>query len=227
MSNRAAAWLKKSLSYEFRDQQLLGQALTHRSAAARNNERLEFLGDAVLQMVMSELLFRLHPEADEGTLTRLRSSLVNDKMLAELAQSLDVGEHLLLGSGEKKAGVHRRASILADAMEAIFAAVFLDAGIGAASSVIEKSYGERLLRLPQEHELRDPKTRLQEFLQARRFPLPRYEVTDVSGKAHKQNFSVSCSIESPPEQCSGQGSSRREAEQAAAAAMLERLDQAG
>lgn len=224
--DKAATWLKESLAYEFSDEQLLRQALTHRSAAAKNNERLEFLGDAVLQMVISELLFRLHPEADEGTLSRLRSSLVKDTTLAELAISLRVGEHLLLGSGEKKSGGHRRASILADAMEAIFAAVFLDAGIGAASSVIEKTYAERLLRLPHEQELRDPKTRLQEYMQARKMTLPLYEVTEVSGKAHQQTFSVSCSVEEPPELANGQGTSRREAEQAAAAAMLERLIEA-
>ena len=136
--DKAAGWLKKTLQYEFSDDLLLRQALSHRSATVVNNERLEYLGDAVLQLVVSEHVFRQQPDADEGTLSRLRSSLVKDTTLAEVASSLGVGDQLILGSGEKKAGGHRRASILADTLEAIFAAVYLDAGFDAARRVIQK-----------------------------------------------------------------------------------------
>lgn len=225
--DKAAGWLKKTLRYEFSDVLLLRQALTHRSVPGSNNERLEYLGDAVLQMVVSEHVFRQRPNADEGTLSRLRSSLVKDTTLAEVATALGVGEQLILGSGEKKAGGHRRASILADALEAIFAAVYLDAGFTAAREVIEAAYADRLLNLPAAADLRDPKTHLQELLQARKLSLPRYVVIKVSGKPHRQSFEVSCSIEEPVLRSSGRGASRREAEQAAAADMLDRLSKAG
>ncbi len=225
--DKAAGWLKKTVQYEFSDDLLLRQALSHRSATVVNNERLEYLGDAVLQLVVSEHVFRQQPDADEGTLSRLRSSLVKDTTLVEVASSLGVGDQLILGSGEKKAGGHRRASILADALEAIFAAVYLDAGFDAARQVIQKAYAERFLNLSAAAELRDPKTRLQELLQSRKIPLPRYRVVEVFGKPHQQSFEVSCSVEEPPLQSSGHGVSRREAEQAAAADMLERLGKAG
>ena len=224
--DKAAGWLKKSLQFEFGDADLLRQALTHRSAPGINNERLEYLGDAVLQIAVSEFVFRRWPEADEGTLSRLRSSLVKDSTLAEVATNLGIGAHLILGPGEKKTGGHRRTSILADAMEAVFAAVYLDAGFDAARDVIHRAYADRLTDLADSVDLRDPKTRLQELLQSQKIPLPSYRVVTVSGKAHQQSFEVSCSIDEPSLQCNGQGESRRAAEQDAAAAMLAQLGKA-
>lgn len=222
--NKAAAWLKSELDYEFSDERLLQKALTHRSASGGNNERLEFLGDAVLDTVISEVVFQARPQESEGALSRLRSYLVKDTMLAELALSLGIGEHIILGSGEKKAGGHRRASILADATEAIFGAVYLDRGFAAAKDVICHAYGSRLDDLPDASDLRDPKTRLQEQLQARKMSLPDYDVVDVSGKAHEQSFSVSCRIGELDLSTLGDGSSRRDAEQAAAVAMIELME---
>jgi ribonuclease-3 len=225
VTNQAATWLKKTLDYEFADARLLQLALTHRSSPGDNNERLEFLGDAVLDFVISEVVFRTHPLAPEGDLSRLRASLVNDASLAELAAQIGLGEHLHLGGGERKSGGHRRDSILADALEAIFGAVYLDAGFDAARRVIEQAYGERLQEFPDVAELRDPKTRLQEWLQARQMGLPDYALLQVSGKAHQQTFAVSCTASGAT--TSGQGSTRRNAEQQAAEAMLSRLKEAG
>jgi len=221
---KAAAWLKKSLAYEFSDEDLLRRALTHRSAAGRNNERLEFLGDAILQLVVSEFLIHERPEAREGSLSRLRSSLVKDTTLRDIAAQIELGEHLVLGSGEKKSGGHRRASILADAVEAIFGAVYLDAGFDAAKAVIFRVYGDRLRDLPLGTDLRDPKSRLQEYLQARQIALPEYGMEKVTGKAHQQTFEVSCRIAELELQTTGLGRTRRDAEQEAALAMLGKLD---
>lgn len=222
--DRAATWLKDTLDYEFRDAELLRQALTHRSASGRNNERLEFLGDAVLDLVISEAVFADRPDAGEGALSRLRSAIVKDTTLAEVAAALGIGAHLVLGSGEKKAGGHRRASILADALEAVFGAVYLDNGLAAAQQVILNAFAERLDRLPDPETLRDPKSRLQEYLQARQIALPEYSVDDVRGKAHRQTFEVSCTIGALDICTLGVGSSRRAAEQAAARAMLAHLE---
>ena len=223
MLDKAETWLRDSLDYEFNDVRLLQQALTHRSAAGENNERLEFLGDAVLDFVISEVVFRSHADAPEGDLSRLRSSLVKDTSLAERAAALGVGEHLILGGGERKTGGHRRESILADALEAIFGAVFLDAGFEAARAVIERAFGERLHDLPAIDELRDPKTRLQEWLQARGLGLPEYELVGVSGKAHRQKFEVSCKTSDGEIATGGTGTTRRNAEQESAAKMLKEL----
>jgi ribonuclease-3 len=221
--DKAAAWLKKSLAYEFEDEHLLRQALTHRSATGSNNERLEFLGDAVLQLVVSELVFEKTHNASEGQLSRLRSTLVKDATLAEVATILGIGEHLILGSGEKKSGGHRRSSILADALEAIFGAAYLDSGLAGARNMIHAAYGERMRELPEEADLRDPKSRLQEYLQARKMALPEYAVQNISGKAHNQSFEVSCSIPELDAVTIGNGSTRRDAEQEAAAAMLGKI----
>jgi ribonuclease-3 len=221
--DKAAAWLKQSLAYAFEDEQLLKQALTHRSAPGPNNERLEFLGDAVLQLVASELVFEKTPNASEGQLSRLRSTLVKDTTLAEIAADLGVGEFLILGSGEKKSGGHRRSSILADALEAIFGAIYLDVGLEGARQVIHKAYGERLHDLPEAADLRDPKSRLQEHLQGRKMALPDYAVQNISGKAHKQSFEVSCSIAELDAVTVGAGLTRRDSEQEAALAMLEKI----
>lgn len=225
MVNKTAAWLKKALDYEFTDTQLLELALTHRSAPGENNERLEFLGDAVLDFVISEVVFRTHPHAPEGDLSRLRASLVNDVTLARIAAQLGVGEHLHLGGGERKTGGHRRDSILADALEAIFGAVYLDAGFDAARHVIEIAFGGRLHEFPDVAELRDPKTRLQEWMQARQMGLPDYELLHVTGKAHRQTFEVSCSVNATV--TNGRGTTRRNAEQSAAEDMLVKIKSGG
>lgn len=221
---KAASWLKQSLHYEFSDERLLRQALTHRSAAGDNNERFEFLGDAVLQLVISELVYQERPGASEGRLSRLRSSLVRDATLAEIAVELGLGEHLILGSGEKKSGGNRRSSILADAVEAVIAAVYLDAGFDAATQLVRNIFDKRLAELPEGGELRDPKSRLQEYLQSRQLPLPDYRTENVTGKAHKQSFEVSCTIAAMNLTTEGNGTTRRDAEQDAADAMLLKIE---
>jgi len=222
--DKATTWLKKSLAYTFADEHLLRQALTHRSANGPNNERLEFLGDAVLQVIVSDIVFMQRPEASEGQLSRLRSSVVRDVTLAEVALELGLGEHVILGSGEKKSGGHRRESILSDTLEAIFGAVYLDAGFDAARQVICTAYGERLQNMPDGADLRDPKSRLQELLQGRGLALPVYAVENVIGKAHKQSFEVSCTIPELETATTGRGLTRRDAEQEAALAMLDAVD---
>jgi len=220
VSSKADSWLQTTLGYQFNNRHLLQQALTHRSCPGDNNERLEFLGDAVLDVVISEVVFRSHANAPEGDLSRLRASLVKDTSLAELSSSLGLGNYLILGGGERKSGGHRRESILADALEAIFGAVYLDAGFEAARGVIERAFGDRLTDLPSVEELRDPKTRLQEWLQARALGLPQYELAGVSGKAHQQKFEVSCSVKDGKTVTTGSGTTRRNAEQESAERML-------
>jgi len=223
VASKAETWLQTTLGYRFNDAYLLQQALTHRSCPGDNNERLEFLGDAVLDVVIAEVVFRTHANAPEGDLSRLRASLVKDTSLAELSSSLGLGDHLVLGGGERKSGSHRRESILADALEAIFGAVYLDAGFEAARSVIERAFGDRLTNLPSVDELQDPKTRLQEWLQARTLGLPSYELASVSGKAHQQKFEVSCSVRDGTTMTIGSGTTRRNAEQESAEKMLAAL----
>jgi len=218
--DKAESWLYKTLHYRFQDAGLLNQALTHRSATGRNNERLEFLGDAVLGLVISDAVYRARPEASEGDLSRLRSSLVKEKTLADLAAELAIGDYLILGSGEKKSGGHRRESILADALESIVGAVFLDSGIEAAAEIIERMFAQRLDDLPAADQLRDPKTRLQEWLQGRGRGLPEYKLVNVSGKAHRQKFEVSCGVTEMSGVTHGTSTTRRKAEQKAAAEML-------
>ena len=220
MTSKASTWLAKSLSYEFNDADLLQQALTHRSCPGKNNERLEFLGDAVLDFVISEVVYLSNPNASEGDLSKLRASLVKDASLGKLAMDLGFGEHLNLGGGERKSGGHRRKSILADALEALFGAVYLDSGIDAAATIIKNVFADRLTNLPSIEDLRDPKTRLQEWLQGRGEGLPVYELVKVSGKAHRQRFDISCSIQNGEQLSTGSGTTRRNAEQEAARAML-------
>ena len=220
MTSKASIWLAKSLSYEFNDADLLQQALTHRSCPGKNNERLEFLGDAVLDFVISEVVYLSHPNAPEGDLSKLRASLVKDASLGKLAMGLGVGEHLILGGGERKSGGHRRESILADALEALFGAVYLDAGFDAAAAVVKHAFGDRLSNLPSVEDLRDPKTRLQEWLQGQGFGLPEYDLVKVSGKAHRQQFEVSCSIRDGEQVSTGSGTTRRNAEQESARELL-------
>lgn len=220
--DKAETWLKKTLDYRFNDVGLFEQALTHRSAPGNSNERLEFLGDAVLDVVVSEALYDARPDAAEGDLSRLRASLVRDTSLAELAADLGLGEYLILGSGERKAGGHRRDSILADALEALFGAVYLDAGFETAMAFVRRTFGDRLEDFPHVDDLRDPKTQLQEWLQARGLGLPVYELINVSGKAHRQRFEVQCTTPNG-ETTIGDGTSRRGAEQHAAERVLARL----
>lgn len=218
--DKAERWLDKTLHFRFADQGLLERALTHRSAKGRNNERLEYLGDAILDFVISEALFRLRPQADEGDLSRLRSALVKDATLASIASELGIGEHIILGGGERKTGGHRRQSILADALEALFGAMYLDAGFDVAKAVIERIYNERLKGLPDAAELRDPKTQLQEWLQARKLGLPVYDLVEVSGQDHRQRFTVTCTVSELSQTTQGEAASRRNAEQQAARRML-------
>ena len=220
------ARLSKLLDYRFKDEGLLEQALTHRSAAKKHNDRLEFLGDAVLGMVIADALFARFPSVPEGKLTRMRSTLVKGDTLAEMAKEAGVGELLKLGQGELKSGGHRRSSILADAVEAILGAIYLDAGIDTVSKVILSLWSARIDRLdPNEHP-KDSKTRLQEYLQSRREPLPVYEVVGISGKDHAQTFEVSCTVAQLEKPVFGTGNSRRKAEQQAAKETLEKLEHA-
>ena len=220
--DNAERWLSKTLGYSFSDVGLLQQALTHRSAPGASNERLEFLGDAVLDIVISEVLFHALPDAPEGDLSRLRASLVRDTSLAGVAAELGIGEQLILGSGERKTGGHRRQSILADALEALFGAVYLDSDFDTAAELIRGIFRDKLEELPHADDLRDPKTRLQEWLQARGASPPDYELVNVTGKAHQQHFEVRCLVPGS-EPAAGEGRSRRSAEQQAARRMLARL----
>ena len=217
------ASLQRALGHRFNDAGLLELALTHRSVGGNNNERLEFLGDALINACVAETLYRRHTGLEEGDLSRLRASLVNQETLAEVARELDLGPHLILGPGELKSGGFRRASILADALEALIGAVFLDAGFDAARNSILGVLASRLASPPPADSLKDPKTRLQEMLQARELPLPVYAVESVRGEPHKQIFRVSCSIEPLGLSTEGEGSSRRAAEQEAARHALEQI----
>lgn len=221
--DKATRWLKDTFDYEFSNETLFRQALTHRSSPGESNERLEFLGDAVLDTVISEVVFRSQPNSSEGDLSRLRSSLVKDTALADLAAELGLGEFLILGSGERKSGGHRRESILADGLEALFGAVYLDSGFEASRSIIERAFGDRLLDMPDPADLRDPKTRLQEWLQARQMELPDYQLVKVSGKAHQQSFEVRCVVDAADVETAGVGTSRRHAEQQSAERALKTL----
>ena len=215
--------LSQRLGYQFTDESLLTQALTHRSFARQNNERLEFLGDAILNCTIAQQLFERFPRAKEGQLSRLRAHLVKGETLAELGREFELGECLRLGSGELKSGGFRRDSILADAVEAVIGAISLDADLAEAQAVIQRWYQNRLADLNLSDNIKDSKTRLQEFLQSRKAPLPVYRVRDVSGEAHDQTFTVDCEVEGLEQATVGEGNSRRIAEQEAARAALEAL----
>ena len=219
----ADEWSARRLGYRFRDPALLEAALTHRSASRTNYERLEFLGDSVLNFAVALLAFRTFPEAPEGDLSRFRAALVSSQALAALGAELELGEQLRLGSGELKSGGFRRDSILADSLEALLGAVYLDGGIEAARDVIERLVGARLRELPSAEVLKDPKTRLQEILQARGLALPAYTLEEVGGEPHEQWFVASCEVPDLVQRATGRGSSRRRAEQEAAQRVLEAL----
>lgn len=213
------------IGHPFRDQGLLAQALTHRSAGAPHNERLEFLGDSIVNMLVAQALYQRWPKADEGALTRARASLVCEGALATIARTLKLGERLTMGRGEMKSGGHRRDSILADALEAVVAAIYLDAGFEACRAVVLPWFEASLQALPATGKPeKDPKTRLQEWLQARQKGLPVYELVSETGDDHAKLFRVRCSVADPAVTTEGEGTSRRLAEQQAAATAIERLD---
>ena len=215
--------LEKRLGHQFADPRLLEQALTHRSRGAENYERLEFLGDGVLGCAMAGELYARFPQLSEGKLTRLRASLVREEALAEVAKTLGIGEFLRLGEGELAAGPEPRPSILADALEAVLGAVFLDGGYEAARRTVLSAFGPLINRLDPERPAKDAKTRLQESLQAKHRKLPQYRVVAVQGEAHKQSFEVECYVVELDLRANGTGTSRQRAEQQAAKAMLETL----
>lgn len=214
--SKAIDALLKKLEYSFSDISLLDEALTHRSYASKNNERLEFLGDGILNFVIADELFKLYPDVQEGDLSRLRANLVNKESLAVIANTLMLGDVIKLGSGELKSGGFRRPSILADAVESIIGSVYCDAGFDSSRDLIVRLYTERLASPADLQSLKDPKTRLQELLQSRRFALPDYQITNITGHAHAQMFHVKCTIEKMNIEVNGQGKSRRKAEQLAA-----------
>ena len=217
--------LSKRLNYQFRDDELLIAAITHRSAGKNNNERLEYLGDAALGFIIAETLYQKFPDISEGELTRLRAFLVRKETLARLAKKLELGQFLKLGIGERKSGGWRRASILANAMEAIIGAIYLDSGYESCKKCILDIYAEQLRDLSPEQLSKDPKTKLQEFLQAKRQELPDYQVITEEGEAHAKTFTVECKVPVLKTSVVASGASKRNAEQAAARKALELLQQ--
>ena len=226
ISTLAIERLSKRIGYTFTQPELLIQALTHRSAKGQHNERLEFLGDSILGFVIAEALFEKFPKHDEGDLTRMRSSLVKGVTLAEIGRDFQLGEHLILGQGELKSGGHRRESILEDAIEAIIGAVYLDSGLSQSKELILSWFSERLASIKPGNGQKDPKTRLQEYLQGRKIPLPLYDVIDTSGQSHNQQFTVRCVTEVLDDEVIAKGTSRRKAEQKAAKEVLMLLEKA-
>ncbi|WP_375752604.1 ribonuclease III [Vibrio sp. HN007] len=215
--------LEKKLGYQFNDIELINLALTHRSANSKHNERLEFLGDSILSFVIADDLYHRFPKVNEGDMSRMRATLVRGNTLAELGREFDLGEYLKLGPGELKSGGFRRDSILADAVEAIIGAVYLDSDIEKVREIVLSWYQSRLDSIKPGVSQKDPKTRLQEFLQGRKKPLPVYTVTNIKGEAHNQEFTVSCDVAGADKPVIGKGTSRRKAEQAAAELALEQL----
>lgn len=215
--------LYRKLQYRFIDDQLVESALTHRSFGANNNERLEFLGDSILNLVIAETLYFKFPKASEGDLSRLRAALVKGDTLAEIALELDLGAHLKLGEGELKSGGCRRPSILADTVEAIIGAIYLDASMEVAKSAVLQWYSERLQNITLVSSEKDPKTLLQEWLQARKRPLPTYDVVNVKGESHNQLFTIRCDVNAHVTPTVATANSRKNAEKEAAGLMLDKL----
>lgn len=215
--------LQRRIGYRFRDPALLALALTHRSAGSANNERLEFLGDGLINFVAAEALYRARPDAGEGDLSRLRASLVCEESLARIAEALGLGDALILGGGTLRSGGFRRAPILADALEALLGAVHVDGGFEAGRAACEQLLAPALAQLPDAAALKDAKTRLQEHLQGLGRPLPVYELLSAEGPEHRPSFTVSCRLADSGASTEGQASSRRAAEQLAAEQMLQRL----
>lgn len=216
--------LCRKLGFTFKDPKLLKTALTHRSSDDENNERLEFLGDSIVNFIIAEALYQKFPRAQEGDLSRWRASLINRDALGNLAREFDMGRYLYLGPGELKSGGGDRQSILSCAMEAIIGAIYLDSGFAITKECVLKWYQPMLQSLSFATSHKDPKTQLQEYLQGLRMPLPIYTVESVEGESHQQIFVVGCSVEGIPQKIFGKGTSRRRAEQEAAEAMLEVLN---
>ena len=223
MDNRYIEQLEKILKYQFNDKGLLELALTHRSFQGKNNERLEFLGDSILNFIIAESLFKEFNLLPEGDLSRLRSQLVKSATLSEIGITLSLGDYLILGEGELKSSGWRRPSILADSVEAIIGAVFIDGGISSANKLITGWYQERLDAINPNDIQKDSKSVLQELLQAKKIPLPEYNVVSVEGEAHNQHFKVSCSIPKLGLSIEGEGASRKVAEQSAAEESIKKL----
>ena len=219
-----ASPLESGIGYRFRDSALLEQALTHRSfSRSSNNERLEFLGDSILNLIISNYIYRRF-DVSEGRLSRIRASLVKQEALAVVARDIDLGEHIRLGGGELKSGGYRRDSILSDALEALIAAIYLDSDYAQAETTVLKLFHDSLQGIDLDSSLKDAKTKLQEYLQGRQMALPSYEVTHTHGKAHDQIFTVSCRLSDLDVHSEGKGSSRKKAEQQAAQNLLQQLD---
>lgn len=216
--------LQRKLGYTFKRQELFLQALTHRSASSKHNERLEFLGDSILSFVIANALYQRFPRVDEGDMSRMRATLVRGYTLAEIAREFELGECLCLGPGELKSGGFRRESILADTVEALIGSVFLDSDIQTVERLILSWYRSRLDEISPGDKQKDPKTRLQEFLQGRHLPLPSYLVVQIRGEAHDQEFTIHCYVSGLTEPVVGIDSSRRKAEQAAAKQALKKLE---
>ncbi|WP_087023795.1 ribonuclease III [Thaumasiovibrio subtropicus] len=216
--------LERKLGYTFNDVDFLNLALTHRSANSQHNERLEFLGDSILSFVIADDLYHRFPKVDEGDMSRMRATLVRGKTLAELGREFELGDVLKLGPGELKSGGFRRDSILADAVEAIIGAIYLDSDLETVRPIVLSWYQSRLESIQPGVGQKDPKTRLQELLQGKRLPLPVYSVIQVKGEAHNQEFTVQCEVTGLDKPVVGKGSSRRKAEQAAAELALGRLE---
>ena len=218
--------LSKRLGYQFKEPALLKQALTHRSAKGVHNERLEFLGDSILNFVIAQVLYEMFPQSSEGELTRMRSSLVKGVTLAEIARDFNLGDYLILGPGELKSGGFRRDSILEDAIEAIVGAIFLDTDINMVQKVVLNWFAQRLANIKPGQEQKDPKSLLQEYLQGRKIALPQYDVIQITGQSHQQEFTVRCSSEKLNVEVITKGTSRRKAEQEAAQQLLEKIKNA-
>ena len=216
--------LSQRIGYTFEDESLIELALTHRSCGNTNNERLEFLGDSILNFIIAEALFKQFPDAKEGKLSRLRARMVKGVTLAEIARDFNLGDFLHLGSGEMKSGGFRRESILADAVEAIIGAIYLDAGMTVVEERVLSWYQSRLDALTLDDPIKDPKTRLQEYMQQNKLPLPKYEVLTVEGDSHEQSFVVQCTVKDLDQPVQGVGTSRRGAEQNAADNILRALN---
>ena len=233
LSVRASEWVRRHLHYEPLDTRLFEQALTHRSATRCHNERLEFLGDAVLNLVVAQYLFERYPSADEGALSRLRAAVVSGESLARIAAAAQLGLALEMGAGEVKSGGFRRESILADALEAVCGALFLEAGLEKVRAGLMLLLAPTLKAIEEAAAdaagdavagQKDAKTRLQEWLQGRGLPLPRYQVVQIEGESHEQTFRVLCEVDAVNASAEGQGLSRRRAEQAAAQQLLQRIE---
>ena len=216
--------LSQRIGYQFSNTELIELALTHRSCGGKNNERLEFLGDSIVNMVIADALFKQFPDAKEGKLSRLRARMVKGVTLAEIARDFGLGDFLHLGTGEMKSGGHRRGSILADTVEAIIGAIYLDSDMSTVTAHILRWYQQRLAQLSLDDPMKDPKTQLQEHLQGKQQGLPQYHVEKIEGSAHEQMFTVQCRVSGVDTPLTGQGSSRRIAEQNAAAQALLMLE---